>query len=312
MSLLLIAACTYEFGLTSKPGGSAGELDSEARVEEDSATADNEEPKESDPVESANNEETQDGPPQDSPPQDEPPADDCEDTSDLIYVISREDGTVYLFDPPTLSFTALGQPACNTRQTPGSMAISRNGHAFVRYADDSVYDIDLATLACTPTNYSDRRTGFGSFGMGYATDSSNTWRDQLYVANADRLAMMDSSTWSVTPIGTIPSQAELTGNAQGELWAILPLERPAKLVELDKTNGRSLQSLSLAGFPNAQNIDTFAFATWNGDFYLFIRESGMGNHSDVYKVTSTGTLTKEVTNIGFDIVGAGVSTCAPA
>ncbi|HND33891.1 MAG TPA: hypothetical protein PLA94_28020 [Myxococcota bacterium] len=312
MSLLLIAACTYEFGLTSKPGGSAGELDSEPRVEEDSAVEESKAPHESMPVESATNGDPPDSPPQDSPPQDEPPADDCADTSDLIYVISREDGTLYLFDPPTLSFTALARPACNRTQTPGSMAISRDGHAFVRYADDSVYDIDLATFACAPTPYSDRRTRFGSFGMGYATDSSNTWRDQLYVANADHLAMMDSQSWAVTTLGTIPSQAELTGNAQGELWAILPLEHPAKLVELDKTNGRTLQTLPLPGFPSAQNIDTFAFATWNGDFYLFIRESGMGNHSDVYKVTGSGTLSKEVTNIGFDIVGAGVSTCAPA
>ncbi|HNC96844.1 MAG TPA: hypothetical protein PKW90_12010, partial [Myxococcota bacterium] len=219
---------------------------------------------------------------------------------------------LYTFDPGSGSFTSLGRIDCGTSQSPGSMAVSRDGVAYVRYADNRVYAVALDTLACTATSYSDRRSGFDSFGMGYATDSSNTWRDQLYVANADHLAMMDSQSWAVTTLGTIPSQAELTGNAQGELWAILPLEHPAKLVELDKTNGRTLQTLPLPGFPSAQNIDTFAFATWNGDFYLFIRESGMGNHSDVYKVTGSGTLSKEVTNIGFDIVGAGVSTCAPA
>jgi hypothetical protein len=67
----------------------------------------------------------------------------------------------------------------------------------------------------------------------------------------------------------------------------------------------------MVGFPNAGDIDTFAFATWGGDFWLFIRESGMGNHTDVYQVDSSGNLSKRITNIGFDVVGAGVSTCAP-
>ena len=63
MSLLLIAACTYEFGLSSKPGGSTGDLDSEVRVEEDSATEESEAPKESTPVESATDEDPEDSPP---------------------------------------------------------------------------------------------------------------------------------------------------------------------------------------------------------------------------------------------------------
>ena len=58
-------------------------------------------------------------------------------------------------------------------------------------------------------------------------------------------------------------------------------------------------------------IDAFAFATWGGDFWVFIRTHGMGHSTDVYRVTSTGHTTRVAVDTGMDVVGAGVSTCAP-
>jgi hypothetical protein len=37
---------------------------------------------------------------------------------------------------------------------------------------DSVFRVDLATMTCSATGYSDRTTWFDSFGMGYSTDSA--------------------------------------------------------------------------------------------------------------------------------------------
>ena len=37
----------------------------------------------------------------------------------------------------------------------------------------------------------------------------------------------------------------------------------------------------------------------------------MGNSTDVYRVDAAGQLTLERRDVGFDVVGAGVSTCAP-
>jgi hypothetical protein len=45
---------------------------------------------------------------------------------------------------------------------------------------------------------------------------------------------------------------------------------------------------------------------------VFVREYGMGSSTDVYKVTSTGAMSKVLSDVGFDVVGAGVSTCAPS
>lgn len=243
---------------------------------------------------------------------DPPDEDDCTETSDLVYVIARDDGALYTFDPASLSFTRLARINCGTSQTPASMAVSRDGYAYVRYGDNSVHQVDLGTYTCGATPYSDRSTRFGSFGMGYATDTSGTWRDQLYVASEDTLAVLDTSSFTLTPIGGLTSQSELTGNADGELWAFLPLEAPARLVQLDKTSGATLSTLRLPGFPDASDLDTFAFATWGGSFWLFVRESGMGNSTDVYEVDSGGTLTRVLSDVGFDVVGAGVSTCAPS
>ena len=240
------------------------------------------------------------------------PEDDCDHTSDLIYVLSRDDSALYLFDPDALTFSSLGRLSCGTSASPGSMAVSRDGQVFVRLSDNTLYAVDLATMACTRTAYSDRSTGFDSFGMGYATDDADTWRDQLYVANEERVGRLDTETWEITPIASMPSQSELTGNAAGELWAFLPLESPAQLIEVDKDDGARLNTLRLPRFPSATDIDTFAFAGWGGSFYLFVRVYGMGESTDVYRVQSDGTMEVVLEDVGFDAVGAGVSTCAPS
>ena len=239
------------------------------------------------------------------------PEDDCDHTSDLIYVIDRAEESLYLFDPVTLGFDFVGFLECGGAfsGTPSSMSISRSGYAYVRYSDDTVYAVNLKTMACEETSY---RRDFGSFGMGYATQDDDTWMDDLYVANHSRLAHLDTTTWSLTDLGPMASQSELTGNADGELWAFLPLEVPAELIQLDKSTGEVLTTHRLPSFPNPYDLDTFAFATWGGEFWLFVRFYGLGQSTDVYRVTAGGALERVQADTGMDVVGAGVSTCAPS
>lgn len=309
---LLLLACSSDFSLEKVTAANNGEDSAvEDTAVEDTAAPDSGEAEDSGaPAETGAAEDTDDSAPAETA--DPAPEDDCEDTSDLIYVLSRDDSRLYLFDPDALTFTALARLSCGTSASPGSMAVSRDGQAFVRYSDNTVYAVDLSTFECTRTSYSDRATGFDSFGMGYATDTAETWRDQLYVANEGRLGLLDTSTWSITSLGTMPSQSELTGNADGELWAFLPLESPAQLIEVDKGDASRLTTLRLPGFPDASDIDAFAFAGWSGAFYLFVRVYGMGESTDVYQVTGDGDMEKVLEDVGFDVAGAGVSTCAPA
>lgn len=304
LMLLLLIACAHDFGLESMQDATASPWDDTGVVNDTGETADTAVPEDEQEV-------PDDEVPEEEEPVDEdpPPADDCEGTSDLIYVVSRSDDGLYLFDPDSLSFERLGTLECDWISSPSSMAVARDGVGYVRYSDNSIYEVDLETMACTSTSYS---TGsFGSFGMGFASDDADTWRDQLYLANDQQVASVNTSTWQRKVLTTLPSQSELTGNGKGELWAFLPLESPAQVARIDLGGSGIVERVRLPGFPSPYDIDAFAFANWDGAFYLFVSEYGMGKSTDVYEVQGS-TMTKVMSNVGFDVVGAGVSTCAPS
>lgn len=292
LTVMFLTGCTGEYGLDAYTGAPDAPMDT------------------AEPAIDAPDEATE--PPATTPdttPVPEPPADDCEGSSDLVYVIDRAEEALYLFDPTTLAFSKVGDLACpGWTGTPASMAVSRDGIAYVRYSDNVLYAVDLVDMHCVETGYSGN---FGAFGMGFSTDGAGNWQDTLYIANDADLASMDLGNWGLSYVNKLASQAELTGNAAGELWAFLPLEKPAQLVHMDKAGGTPLEVLKLPNFPDPLNIDTFAFATWGGDFWLFVREYGMGNTTDVYRVTPSGQMTLVRQDSGRDVVGAGVSTCAP-
>lgn len=322
LAAALLAACSPEFGLQELPPAEEAADDTAAPAEDaqDEAPPAEEEPQEDEPADEPVDEEQPAEEEEPAPEEEEPapeeeeepaPEDDCEHTSDLVYVVDRDRGAIHLFDPEALSFTELGRVSCTGGASPESMAVGRDGVAWVRGSDDRLYSVDLATFACSRAATS-LPSGFGSFGMGFATEDAGTWRDELYLADADSLGVLDTETGAFEMLGGMASQSELTGNADGELWAFLPLESPAALVEVDKRTGRELDRIGLSAFPHPSDIDTFAFATWGGDFWLFVRSYGMGNSTDVYQVGTDGTMRRVMVDVGFDVVGAGVSTCAPA
>ena len=311
LSLLMLAGCATDFGLQEISDPESMGSDTAASLPEAEDPPIEEEDDTGEPHEPASDEGEDADEDADPTDEEEPPEDDCTDTSELIYVIERDNDTIYLFDPEALSFERLGSISCSMYGTPGSMAVSRSGVAYVRYSDDSLYEIELTTLNCSPTGYSSPNN-FGAFGMGYATDDGDTWKDQLYIADADRVGQLDTGTWHLSLLGSMPSQSELTGNSAGELWAFLPLESPPALTRLEKDTGVEEERLRLSGFPSVGDIDAFAFAAWGGEFWLFVRTYGMGSSTDVYRVTADGSLSRVLEDVGFDVVGAGVSTCAPS
>ena len=226
--------------------------------------------------------------------------------------MGRTDNELYSFAPIDGSLTLVGELDCDSLGigTPASMAVTRDGVGYVRWSDNWLYEVDLTTADCSPTGYTGG--GFGAFGMGYSTDSASTALDTMYVANGSTLGVMDESSWTISTVGPMPSQSELTGNSLGELWAFLPLEQPALLAELDHGNALMLQQIPLPTFPNPADIDTFAFAWWGGSLWLYVSEYGFGRSTDVYEVNpGTGSMTLRWSDLGIDVVGAGVSTCAP-
>ena len=106
--LLLLLACSHEFGLdsmqdpTASPWDDTGVLNDTGDTGDTADTGPAEVPEEEAPEEEEPVEEV-----------DPAPEDDCEGTSDLIYVVSRDDEGLYLFDPDTLSFERQGTLECD-------------------------------------------------------------------------------------------------------------------------------------------------------------------------------------------------------
>jgi hypothetical protein len=217
------------------------------------------------------------------------------------------------------AFTDKGRLACPASggAQPFSMSVDRQARAWVVYGNGELFRVDVNTLACSriavmsPANAK-------IYGMGFVTDVAGGTTDTLYIAgNAV------SSSFATSQFGTLSTVApyavslrsqltgspELTGTGDARLWAFFPNVNPPLVSELDKTNGtavRSFPASALAGTPNA-----WAFAFWGGDFWIFLKRSGDPS-TIVYRMNgATGAVTTPIPNSGRNIVGAGVSTCAP-
>ena len=85
-----------------------------------------------------------------------------------------------------------------------------------------------------------------------------------------------------------------------------PTDSRTFIAEIEKTTARVAAQTSLPGVDLGNG---WAFAFWGGDFWLFTSPTGL-SQVDRYQ-PSTGTTSTVLTGIGDNIVGAGVSTCAP-
>lgn len=236
--------------------------------------------------------------------------DGCSAKLRFIYVMGK-DKTLYQFDPDTAAFTSIGEVDCGefSDTTPSSMAMSRLGIARINYSDSSLQTVDIDDAACTESDWTPNTSGFGRFGMGYVADTVGG-DETLYIANRTTLAELDTDTWSVRVIGTLPSQCELSGTGNGELWGFFPLQNPPQLLQLDRDDASVISSFNLPPLP--PNLDTFAFTAWGGEFYIFYRLSGLGETTTVYRFNrATEDLELVVEDTGINVVGAGVSICAP-
>jgi hypothetical protein len=100
---------------------------------------------------------------------------------------------------------------------------------------------------------------------------------------------------------------ELTGTGAGTLFGFYTnASGPGShVVQIDPATGAILSDHALqAGNPQ----DGYAFAFWGGSFYIFTSD-GTGTTVTQYAL-STG-VEANVATMSEDVVGAGVSTCAP-
>jgi hypothetical protein len=255
------------------------------------------------------------------------PSNLCADASATLVYVVTESNRVLRFDPTAGSFGYIGTLNCPDSRQPFSMAVDRQGIAYVLYAvyndttPGSIYRVSLRNARCTPTAFTPGTSGFNSFGMGFSADVSDPG-ETLYVASDDtgggELGAIDPLTLSLSPVGFFNPAivgAELSGTGDGRLFAFYSTDQTARtssvIAQIDKTSGNVLAEDPL---PTIAQGDAWAFAFWGGDFYLFTAPEVGGNPATSSILTryrpSDGSL-RQVATYGELIVGAGVSTCAP-
>jgi hypothetical protein len=231
----------------------------------------------------------------------------CDELTRYVYAIDRN-AVLYRFDPLVPEFIEVGITGVGT---PTSMAVSRDGVAYVLSTDylyhcvcvDAVDIADASWLG--ETTFDCAASGFSRFGMGFSTDGPDTEDETLFLSGpnveGDALASVDLTGWSSSIIGPMTDIAELTGNSAGELWGFFGKLSPPLLARVDKETGAISGAIELSGM---SSCESFAFAFWGGDFYMFCDGS-------VFRLTGDSVFSVLMPGTGIEIVGAGVSTCAP-
>ncbi len=252
----------------------------------------------------------------------------------LVYVVSQEQ-ELLSFYPPTAEFKSIGPlrcPVSNPSELPFSMAVDHTGIAYVLYSDQKaateLFRVSTATASCRATTFATSQPGFNEFGMGYSHDATGAG-ETLFVASGGRngpsnLGIVDTRTFALDVIGTLVPNIgapELSGTGAGDLFAFFatrgttpcdntvgPTCTDSAIGQIDKTTGRVTGASYLKGHPQG---DAWAFAFWGGAFYTFT-DPDMSETTVVNRFDPNDGSVTTVARRSDLIVGAGVSTCAPA
>jgi hypothetical protein len=243
----------------------------------------------------------------------------CSDEAKLIYVLS-DANELYSFKPDDKIFSYIGPLQCPTAMQPNSMAVDRTATAWVNYVESNgvtdsagaIYRVNTADASCEATPAVTLPNGWFRIGMGYATDGADTDAETLYVTGINQSSGLGRiENGSLVPIGSFGGafanqNAELTGTGDGRLFAFF-VSTPVQVAELDPQSGAVLGATPL---PSVEVPNAWAFSFWGGDFYLYTASIGESRVNQ-FRPGDGGVDVSYMTNVGFRIVGAGVSTCAP-
>jgi hypothetical protein len=238
--------------------------------------------------------------------------DDCSDQAKLIYVLDV-DYALYSFDPTiagTSAYQPIGPLGCDSVGAPQSMAVSRDGAAFVFYDSGELFRVSTSDASCEATSYVHPvQQGFNQLGMGFTAAVADSKEEVLYIVSpAFGLATVGVPSYQVMQTGTNVGTAELTGGIDAKLFHFSAQNLQLSGVEL--SSGYALTPIHT--FNELAGTAAFAFSRYAGKFYMFTSPgAGIPTTTTEYDpVTDTSSVRDA--NIGFTIVGAGQSTCVPA
>jgi hypothetical protein len=245
---------------------------------------------------------------------------ECDEATRQVFLLSRQNN-LYRFDPGKLAITLVGSLLCPAYGAfPTSMAVDRLGYAWVIFSDGTLWKVDTKTAACAATSYEADQLGFHRFGMGFSTDQVTGGAETLFVADHDGqgLGKIDTKTLRLAKVGPfdgtfVGQTGELTGTGDGRLYGFFTTS-PAQVGEIAKGSAQIVSPKPMTGVSTGTD---WAFSFWGGDFYLYTANDtgGLPQNQKGSSVTryrpSDGSITVVMQPLGYNIVGAGVSTCAP-
>ncbi len=234
----------------------------------------------------------------------------CAKATTYVYTVTAQKDLMR-FDPPSHSFEMVGALSCDDPTTPYSMAVDRSGIAWVVYVDGKLFKVKTTDASCEATTFAPGQSGFQNFGMGFSSDMSGSTAETLFVSSpTGQLATIDRATLSLSVVGSYDktkARAELTGTGDGRLFGAFE-GAPYVVSEIDKPTAKILSMAPQTPINFPPNGSNFAFAFWGGDFWLFV---GPGGRTDVFQYQPSSGATTKISSEAFEVVGAGVSTCAP-
>jgi hypothetical protein len=198
------------------------------------------------------------------------------------------------------------------------MGVDRQGTAYVIYSEGELFRVSTKDASCEPTSYVPPAIGFTNFGSAFVADDDNV-EENLYVADINydtnssaglgRVDVIAEKLEYIGPLIDAPGfRMELTGaGSQLHGFAIGPNDNDGFLLDIDKQTAVVTDPTPLA---LGNDIGSWAFAFWGGDFWFFTELANAGN-STVTRYHPDDESLAAVAVFNGEIVGAGVSTCAP-
>jgi hypothetical protein len=252
----------------------------------------------------------------------------CNFAATRIYLMDTE-GALYRFDPMLLpargAFQKIGVMDCSWSGA-ASMAVDRNAVAWVTDESGLLFEVSTSDAKCRRTNFHNQH-GFTKVGMGFAGDAA-LGTETLYLSDTSNAAItgggngfasLDLVSLELTPIanfdGSFAGQgAELTGSGDGRLFGFFPTA--VSLTQIDPATAHILASYDVArGTPTSGSGEfDFALSFWGGIFFLYTAYKGnvAAPTTDITAFDpATGESMLVASQIGFNVTGAGSSTCVP-
>ena len=203
------------------------------------------------------------------------------------------------------------------------MAVDRLGFAWIQFSGGQLRKVAVSDLAmCSDPGFLPNQQGINNFGMAFVSNSAFDKCDRIFGAQYNGIdGPMVADFFSIDPVNQALMKlgkadfgsAEVTGTGDGRAFLFAPGVL-SKLVEVDRTNGKTLSVVPLPGVVAGGG---WAFAFFAGDFYFFTDGQSDGTsevtHIDYDDSDNNGLQDIKVVlnNVPLKIVGAGVSTCAP-